>query len=208
MRRAFVASVKFVALIAFPTFIGIVCVAPEFVIVALGEKWANAIPIIQLLTPIGIANALAACTRSAIIACGRPSWTFWQQLGSASANLIGLLVAVAYFRSIVLAAAVFCLLAFALLPLSFVMVRRLIAFEPRDLWGALGTPCLATLAMVAAVVGARHLLGHGHGPALLLAAFAAIGAVTYVLALHLLDPKGIGDVRLMLRRGRSQVGRA
>jgi hypothetical protein len=88
------------------------------------------------------------------------------------------------------------------------MVRRLIAFEPRDLWGALGTPCLATLAMVAAVVGARHLLGHGHGPALLLAALATIGAVTYVLALHLLDPKGIGDVRLMLRRGRSQAGRA
>lgn len=208
MRRAFLASVKFVALIAFPVFIGVVCVAPEFVLVFLGPQWQSAIPIIQLLTPIGIANALGACTRTAIVARGRPSWTLWQQLGSATCNLTGLVIAAAYFRDVTIVAAVFCTLAFAFLPLSFVLVRRLVDFELADLWSAFGTPLLATLAMVAAVSGARYLLADAYGPVLVLSVLVAIGAVTYLAAFHLLDPRAVSDVRVMLRRGGPQARQA
>ena len=51
-------SARLLAAIAFPSLLGLLIVAPDFVALALGNEWERAVPVIQLLAIVGLLQAL------------------------------------------------------------------------------------------------------------------------------------------------------
>ena len=56
---------------AVPAFVGMLVVAPDFVRVVLGERWSDAVPVLQLLCVAGIAEFVVAMNPSLLVAMGR-----------------------------------------------------------------------------------------------------------------------------------------
>ena len=55
---------------------GLIIVAPDFVALALGNKWSEAVPVIQLLGVVGLLQALQFLNPIVLQALDRPSMLF------------------------------------------------------------------------------------------------------------------------------------
>jgi len=70
-RSAYLKIVKYISMIAFPAFTGILVMAPEIVLVIYGKKWELTIPIIRVLSIWGIINMIAQPAGSVFFALGK-----------------------------------------------------------------------------------------------------------------------------------------
>jgi lipopolysaccharide exporter len=72
LRVRFMAVFGVISLVGFPVSIGVVCVADPAVRVLLGERWLEAIPIIQVIAITGLAGALQSNLYLVHLALGKP----------------------------------------------------------------------------------------------------------------------------------------
>jgi PST family polysaccharide transporter len=208
LAAAFGNAVRLTSLLTLPSFAALGVLAPAVVPALFGPRWAPSVPVMQMLTVAGALQCLYPLSIQAMVARGKPSWTFWVLLAGTVPSVVGFLLVVD--RGIAAVAAVYSLVNLLLLPLHLHILRRLIGFRPADLLRAVRTPLLATAAMLAVLAALRF------GTAPLLASRAAVGAAlfvaaaTYALAVHLLDPRLLGGLRAALkgRGGRGKRGAA
>jgi polysaccharide transporter, PST family len=69
--NAWLKSIKLSSAVAVPAFVGMLVVAPDFVPVVLGDRWLDAVPVLQLLCVAGIAESVVALNPSLLVAMGR-----------------------------------------------------------------------------------------------------------------------------------------
>jgi O-antigen/teichoic acid export membrane protein len=200
-------AARLIAAITTPAMLGLIVVAPDFVLVVLGRQWTGATTIVRILAWVGLHTSLQSLNSIVLQARYRTGSLLRFQLLSLAANVAGLAigirwgitgVAVAYAVSTTLVAPVYAVVTArcAETPvLSFV----------RTFAGVGG----AALAMAALVAGGRiALIAAGVGPTPRLALLVAGGGAAFVALLRLLDratvDDAIGLVRPLLesRRGR------
>jgi len=68
---------RLIGAITVPAMLGLIAVAPEFVQVVLGGKWADAVPVIQVLAIVGLLQSLQSLNSSILQARGRPGILLW-----------------------------------------------------------------------------------------------------------------------------------
>lgn len=105
LTRTFLQWTKLTSIIAFPAFLGVAAVAPEFIPLAYGSGWTPSIPLTQILMLAGFLQSVLYFHGVLMIALGKPSWrvviltvsTILTLLGFAAAIRVGLTaVAAAY----------------------------------------------------------------------------------------------------------------
>lgn len=158
LRRAYYKVTQYTSLIAFPVFVGMIPLAPEFVLTLFGDQWAPSIPVVRVLALLGILHSLLAFNGSVLRACGKPSWELGIMLLNAACSIIGALLAVRW--GIVAVGASFVISGYLLAPVSFAAARRLIRVEFNTYLRMLLAPAFASIVMVAAVVGLNQFLQH------------------------------------------------
>jgi PST family polysaccharide transporter len=184
MRRAFYKVTQYTSLIAFPVFIGIATLAPELVPALFGDQWLPSIPVMQVLALIGILQSVLFFNGTVIKAAGKPSWQFGITFLNAVCSVIGFLFAVQW--GIVAVAASFVIVGYSLAPISFLAVRRLIKVESSTYLRQFGPPLLASLVMVAVIMGLKYLLrDQALNMYLELSLYILAGGLTYALVLGL-----------------------
>ncbi len=94
LAAAFLNVVGFVALVAIPTSLGLMSVANDFVYVILGDKWGNAIPIIEWLSIYAGILAFGSITTNLLIALGEIRW-----LALLNWSYLALLIPALYFTA-------------------------------------------------------------------------------------------------------------
>ena len=62
---------RFTAFVSFPLMLGLAFISKEFVLLILGEKWSNSIPILQLLCIWGAISPIQVLYSQIVISCGR-----------------------------------------------------------------------------------------------------------------------------------------
>jgi PST family polysaccharide transporter len=72
LRRGFIRSTAFLSLMALPIFTGLALVTPELIKVVFGEKWAPAIPPMQILCIMGAVTLIGRTNTPLFQAKGRP----------------------------------------------------------------------------------------------------------------------------------------
>lgn len=206
--RGFLQMKNFIALVTFPAMGGLLVVAPEAVMVVLGQKWIRAIFLIQVLALIGALQSVTVAVSFIFRSQGRTDLQFRYEIFATAATLaafaVGLRwniegVAVCYAISQLIILPGKCYLAFRLIGLSFSSYYR-----------ALRAPFLSAAAMIV-LVSAFTLFGLevAHLSALpLLCCEIAVGVIVYVIALRLMAPSTYSEMLGLLKVLTGSVKRA
>ncbi len=145
----------------------------------LGEKWLDAVPLIELLAIAGVVTAIASPITSCLIALGKPNVVAMLSLLNASV----LLPSVVYFaqRDGALGAAYAVLLTSGVaLPVFFGVAMRYLHLRLLDVGAIFLRPVLASALMYFVVRRVLHVTGYD---AVDLAVSVFVGAVVFVVVL-------------------------
>jgi PST family polysaccharide transporter len=184
MRRAFYKVTQYTSLLSFPIFIGLAALAPEVVPVVFGAKWAPSIPVMQVLSLIGILQSVLFFNGSVLRASGKPNWELAIMCLNALASVLGFLVTVRY--GIVAVAASFVVTGYLVAPVSYMAVRKQIQIDFKTYLWQYVPPLAASLGMVAVITALKYLLKDQSWNAYLeLAAYVLAGGLTYLVVIAL-----------------------
>ena len=87
-------SLSLSSAVTLPALAGLVVVAPDFVTVTLGEKWADVVPVIQILVWVGAARAVQGPTTAVVLAIGKPKLLFHFSIVYLVASIAAIVVGV------------------------------------------------------------------------------------------------------------------
>jgi O-antigen/teichoic acid export membrane protein len=167
------------AAVSVPTFLGMGLVAPDFVPAILGERWNDAVPVLQLLCWAGILQGVQLLQWSVLQARGRAGSLLRYATVSTAANVAGF--AVGLHWGIVGVAAGFAIVRTLMVPVITWMTTRELGLRLIEFPKALASVAEAAAVMVAGVLIARAgLVDMGVTSAARLVILAALGAVLYV----------------------------
>ena len=198
LKAAFYKSTAFASLIAFPVFLATAVLAPEVVDLFFGPKWADSIPIMQILAFFGLIQVLTYLNGTTIKALGKPSWLVVIVGITAGLKVGAFLVAVQYGLIAVAVAATF--VGWVVAPLYYWGVKRLVDVNLSEYWRSLQVPVVGSILSAVAMLGARYLLEDAR-PLVVLPVAGAVGAAVYYVTVRLLAPPLAAEVRDLVSRG-------
>lgn len=147
LRWRFLQVTSIIALIVFPAGAGIAVCAELVTSLFLGEKWLDAVPLIEILAIYGTVMAAQTNFGALLYALGRPKTVFLLWL----LHVAILVPALAFFtvQKGLMGAAWACLgTALALLPLNCYVIGTVLAIGPGSMWAVVWRPLVSTALMV------------------------------------------------------------
>ena len=182
MARAYFKLTRITGALILPVYVGLALVAPELVVVLIGERWSESGPVAAVLFLIGPVLAMQAFSASLFYAVGQPQVNFRFRLITMTVRVVGFFVAVPF--GIIPVAIAFAASGYLLLPLNLYWQRRYAGIHVRAYLAQLRGPAVATTMMALAVLGVRLAFGEvGAGPLLAIEIAAGTGAFTVGLGL-------------------------
>jgi O-antigen/teichoic acid export membrane protein len=196
-----------VAAISVPALIGMVIVAPEFVSVVVGDRWAPAVPVLQILAWVGLLQSLQRLNSSLLQACDRAGTLLRFSLVSFAASIAAFAIGLRW--GIVGVAACYAIANALLQPLYAWLTARTVGVSLGRYTASLAGVFQAALVMAACALTTRLLLVHEGAPAAAtLAAVVLVGATTYVACCFWRAPQLIGEARDLFQGRRAAAMRA
>ncbi len=195
--KSFYTAVQLTAAIAFPVFICMALIAPEFVHVFYGVGWELSIPVMQVLAFIGILHAIYYFNTSVLLASGKSSWNFFLTAINAIANVIVFLIAVPW--GIVVVASAYVLRGYLLSPFPLIAVKRLIHIKYGIYLRLLVGPLFGCITMTIAVLVAKQWLWSNTSDVSVLVGSLVVGVLVYGFSLHITAPVLIPQMLDMIR---------
>lgn len=199
MRKGFYTATRYTSLIAFPAFIGIMLVAPEFIRGVYGPKWEPSIPVMQILPLIGILHSVYYFNGTVMNAAGKASWQFGLGLLNAVTNVIAFAIAVRW--GIVAVAAVYVLRGYLFSPLPLWLIRRLIGIEIGIYLRQYRVPIIGSAVMAGSILLLKRAVDGALGSLPELVLYVTAGVAVYALAVHLSSPHLWQDLLKTARGG-------
>jgi PST family polysaccharide transporter len=187
LRNTFYSAIQFVSVIAFPLFLCVPVLAPELVKVLFGEQWYQSIAVMQVLSFIGPIHVILYYHGAVTTALGKPSWRLWIQVINTVANVIAFALVVRL--GIVAVALAYVVRSYLLLPISLIVIKKLVRINLSHYLGLLIIPLVATTVMAGCMLAIKYLLGTFIEARFLLAISFLFGILSYVLTLSVISPK-------------------
>ena len=204
MADIWIRASRLVALVAVPALVGLAITAPDFVDVVLGDKWAAAIPVIQILSVVGIIQSVQTLSTEVLLAVGRANWLFRFTLlwfvGTVGAFAFGLQWGIVGVATCVAVVTVL------VEPLRTYLASRALGISAWRFPRALAGVAQAAALMGVSVLALRaSLVGAGVPAAASLALLVVAGAAVYVAACLWRAPEITGEIRSALGRTRRPI---
>jgi lipopolysaccharide exporter len=188
-------------IVSAPLLAGLALVAPEFVGVALGSKWAWTVPLLQVLAFVGyvraVANPMGVILMSTdkmrlglVVNCAKTVITIPAVIwGAAIGGSMGVAYALAGIGVLTLS-------------VNFFLMRSILGVRPSDFWSAHVSPLLhvAPMAFAVAIANVAHFGSPNELVAL--AMKVTIGAVVFALTIRFSRNSTVAEARKLLRAGR------
>jgi O-antigen/teichoic acid export membrane protein len=198
---AWIRVTRLVAALAMPALVGLAIVAPDFVHVVLGPRWAKATPVLQILVWVGLLQSIQGLNASVLIALDRTRVLFRFSIGFFAAHLVAFIVGMQF--GIVGVATGYAISSTLVEPAFSWLTARVLGVSPLGIPRALAGVAQATAAMGISVLAARMLLVHeGVAPEVRLLALTLLGASIFVAACAWRAPEVKLEVRALRAPGR------
>lgn len=176
LRRGVLRSLTLISLISAPVFLGASAVSQDAINVMFGSKWENAAPVLALLSLGGLAATLLNYNDNIFILLNRQILSFYISLTYATlAVVFFVLLSRLKISSMALP---FVIPYLIILPMSFILVSKLIHISPRELVSAMLPGLVAATLMFIAVKMSAHQLAEVNA-IVRLAISCAVGALSY-----------------------------
>ncbi|HTA19153.1 MAG TPA: oligosaccharide flippase family protein, partial [Polyangia bacterium] len=196
--RGYLDAMRMIAFVTFPMMTGLTLVADPFVRVVYGEKWAPMIPILQILSMVGVLQSLTNPMGWIFVSQGRTDRLARWGLGACSA-IIAALAFGAWIGSTVAIAVAYLVVNAILVPIVVSYAGGLIGLNFRMLLGAVAPSGLATIVMAALVAAVRAVPPLRLHADVSLAACVATGIVGYLLPTHVMRNPAYLEARLFIK---------
>jgi O-antigen/teichoic acid export membrane protein len=198
LRRGYLKVTKYVGAVAFPLLVGILAVAPEFVPVFYGNNWLPSVRIIQILSLVGILQALSNPIGSLLLAKGRADLGFkynvFVVVVVAIASLIGI-----RFGAEGVAMGLLITGLFVFFPLGFYLRNQLVIISYKDYFNSLKIPFVSSAIMLFVLYLSKSILHYFHCNLTIIFCFQVIiGAVCYITVFYLTDSSTIREVKSLM----------
>jgi O-antigen/teichoic acid export membrane protein len=196
--EAWARAVRLVGAVTFPSLLGLMIVAPDFVAVVLGGRWSSATPVIQVLAWVALLQSLQTLNSNILQALDRTTTLLRYMAFFFVAHLTAFVVGLHW--GIVGVAVAYAISTSIVEPLYNFLSTRALGTHPLLVVRALSGVVQASLLMVAVVLPARLALvdaGVEAGPRL--AFLIALGAAVYVPACAWRAPEVLAEVRRLRR---------
>jgi len=196
--QGYLRATHYVILIMFPLMFGCAILAPEIIYVFFGEKWLEAVPLVQILS-IAIAIKSAGMNIAIVFnAKGRPDVT-WKW------NLFILLVYIPSFFFALQWGAIGIVIVIAMLSLPFLLLwqlwlTRIVHVPWRDYWRSLKDPLFASIVMVI-IIGATKVfwIPQEMEPFVTLLLLICAGVLIYCVMIILFDRRTVSEIHSILK---------
>jgi PST family polysaccharide transporter len=197
LKVAYYKGTEYAATIAFPAFLGLAAVAPEFISVWFGPRWMPSVRVSQVLAILAVTWMTGKFNGVALQALGAVRTQFWLRMFGTLTNLAAIVYALRWGINGV----AYAMLGRALIlaPVSAFFVRRYTHVDYGLVTRQVLPPLIGALASVACVSAVRALF-HGQHPALIMAIGVPLGATVYVGIIRVIAPALFADVSGLLRR--------
>jgi O-antigen/teichoic acid export membrane protein len=197
---------RLVAAVAAPALLGLMVLAPDFIHVVLGARWRRAVPVLQILTYIGLLQALQLLNISVLQAANKTGvlLRYWVlvSIASVTAFVIGL------HWGIVGVAAAYAVSSTVMEPYYAFVTVAAVGGSLSAFVRNIARVVAAAGAMALVVLGVRALLiGAGLGPAPRLFVCAVIGVAVYVPLFMRLEPLLGHEIRGALGQSARRLAR-
>jgi len=203
MASLWLRALRLVGTLMIPGMLGLVLVAPEFVHVLLGERWSDAVPVIQILTWVGLLQCMQRFNSSILQARNRTRTLLFCSIVTVVCSLAAFVVGLQW--GIVGVAAAYAVSSTVAEPYYAWRTMRTVGVTVRRYLANLAGIATAALAMGAAVLGTRlFVLSPDLPDGARLAVLVTVGAVTFVPFWAWLAPQALDELR-GLRRRRSRI---
>lgn len=187
LRQVFYTTTKLTSYITFPAFIGVMILAPELVVVLFGEQWEPSIPVMQVLSIVGIIHSLSYSNETIMMAMGKPNWRLKINLLNVISNMTSFLIAVRW--GILGVAIAFTISGYLLYPLNFLLTKRLINIKAITYLRQYLAPLIASLSMAIVLSGTKEIGSNLLTTNVLLVICIFLGMLVYLVVIHLIEPK-------------------
>ncbi|MGQ5177759.1 teichuronic acid biosynthesis protein TuaB [Bacillus halotolerans] len=179
LRVGFLNMTKLLSLISFPLLIGLMTVSDLFIEVVFGEKWLQAVPVLNILAIVGLLRVLMNPNGSVLLAKGRADLAFYWDSGIMLLYGLSLYAAV-LTNDLTITAWTYAAISLINFFIGRWLLKYVIQLKLVEYFRTVGKPLALTLlmALLALVlsVGSRHLL---HGAMLQLAVSVGSSGIFY-----------------------------
>jgi O-antigen/teichoic acid export membrane protein len=192
---------RLVAALCLPALLGLVIVAPDFVVVVLGRKWEAAIPVVQILAWAGLLQSLQRVNSSVLQACDRTGTLFRFSIVASTMNVTAFAVGLQW--GIVGVAAAYALSNTFLQPFYTWLTARAVGLSFASTMRSVSGVVQASLLMAVGVVVTRVLLiegGASAAPTLLVCVVVGLALIAPCMAWR--APDVVAEVRRLVRMKR------
>lgn len=198
-RRVFGKMLRFTAFLAFPALFGLALVAPQVILLAIGDKWADSIPLLQILCISGAFIPLYTVYQNLFLSQGKSDTYMWLSIGQIAIMLTAVLACHAMgIRTMVIAFA--CINILWLLAWQ-VFAYRLIGYRLFSMLRDL----LPFMLIALAVMALTYLVTlHISNMLMLLVSRVLIAAALYFMAMKLLRARILEDCIEFIRSKKSK----
>jgi len=199
-------AVRMVAVLIAPAMLGVVVVAPDLIPVVFGGQWHDAVPVVQILAPVGLVQSLQSLNAGILQALGRPGVLFRFSLVSTVLTTAGFVAGLPF--GIVGIATGYAITSVLLEPYYLWRTARVVGVPIRAYLRAFSGVAEAALLMALAVFGARIMLVHSGVPSgVSLVALIGLGVAVYIPLVLWRAPEVLDELR-RLREPRSELDQA
>ena len=198
-RRVFGKMLRFTAFLAFPALFGLALVAPQVILLAIGDKWVDSIPLLQILCISGAFIPLYTVYQNLFLSQGKSDTYMWLSIGQIAIMLTAVLACHAMgIRTMVIAFA--CINILWLLAWQ-VFACRLIGYRLFSMLRDL----LPFMLIALAVMALTYLVTlHISNMLMLLVSRVLIAAALYFMAMKLLRARILEDCIEFIRSKKSK----
>ncbi|VEP13840.1 putative polysaccharide transport protein [Hyella patelloides LEGE 07179] len=187
LRPIFYKLILLTSCVSFPSFLVVAVLAPELVIIVFGKQWLPVVPVMRILSLIGIIHSISYFNNNIIMAMGKPFWNLIVNFLAMIINVIGFAIVVRW--GIVAVAAVFVIRGYLFLPIYLWLVRKLINIEIKQYLSQLLTPISSSVGMIFVIFAIKYFFSDWLNLYVLLTVCALVGSVVYVVMIHFFQPR-------------------
>ena len=169
---------RLLAALLMPAMLGMVAVAPDFVVAVLGERWRNATSVVQVLAIVGLLQSVAGLNSLVLPVLGRTRTLFRFAVLSFVASLAGFVAGLPFG---ILGVAIGYLAAnVVVVPVYTSITAAALGIRGSRVFGSIAGVAEASLGMFALAISARLVLVElGVPPAVRLVAVVLVGAACF-----------------------------
>lgn len=145
LQNGYLAAIKYISIITFPATIGLLIIAPEFVMSVYGEKWQEVAIPLRIMCIAGMLKSIGTTVGSVLYAKNRADIGFKWNLIELSILTLSIIIAIKY--GIVGVAIAVTLTTVLLEPIIQWITNKLIELRFADIWRALRPASICSFAM-------------------------------------------------------------